>query len=1167
MNKPCARITLDLQQASTPTFVAVKKSDIGREIRITLSDGGFPYEISADCYAVLTGTKPDGNILYNHCDIEGNTIVYEITEQTTAAAGRMKAEVKLYGADDSLVTSATFRIIIDGTVYNDGQVESSSEFSALTQLISQVLEIIKNNSGESGGGISITIVKELPTEDISTSTLYLVKDTDAQSNIYTEYLYVNGSWEIIGSQSLDLTGYIKTINGEGPDENGDIKIVIPDSGGNVDLTGYATEQYVKDYAQPKGEYLTAVPDGYAKTEDIPKKPEDIGAQPSGNYALKTEIPSVPVQSVNGKTGAVRLSASDVGARPDNWMPSAQEVGALPNTYTPPNQTAEQVGADPKGTAASAVSQHNTAEDSHNDIRLELKAINDRLTAFFDSDNQTLDELSEIVAYITNNKTLIDSITTSKVSIADIINNLTSNVTNKPLSAAQGVVLKGLIDAVSNSLANYQPKGNYLTEETDPTVPAWAKKSTKPSYSKSEVGLGNVDNVKQYSASNPPPYPVTSVNGQTGAVIIDVPAVVAIEPVDDDIPKVFLSEGVLPVSKTETTMKFDYISKTETVSGYVGIKCQGNSSMSYPKKNFTIKVFEDRELTKKQKVDFKGWGEQNKFVMKANWIDLTHARNVVSARLWADVVKSRANYLELPELLRTSPNQGAVDGFPVKLYSNGVYQGRYTLNIPKDKWTFNMDDDLETHCILCGENYVSGCFRAAANINGSDWTDELHDTVPASIKTRWNEVISFVMNSSDAEFKANLNDYIDVESAIDYYIFALVSCGLDSMGKNQIYLTYNGSKWFASMYDMDSTWGLYYDGRKFVSAEYAMQDEYESMVGDREGNLLYLRLEELFMDEIKTRYKVLRNSALSITNIINHFERFTDIVPPHLVEEDYASTTADGGFTGIPSKTTNNIQQIRKFAVDRLAYSDSYITYYGMHRVTNTLQYCTNNNKTTYVENGGSYVATLTADDGYELSSVTITMGGANITSTSYANGVINIASVTGDIVITAVCTEIAEYTYTNQVTKSISSDKQPFNGGLGYYNGQELSGSKGTQRAGTNCTVTGFIPVKRGDTIRIKGCAWENTTKTNYIVAYDASFAHWGSTTSGCTHYYGTVNPTGQAMLEETVSTTADGISTVKLWDAPSHDNVAYIRISCRGDGSISVDGAELIVTLNEEIT
>lgn len=56
-------------------------------------------------------------------------------------------------------------------------------------------------------------------------------------------------------------------------------------------------------------------------------------------------------------------------------------------------------------------------------------------------------------------------------------------------------------------------------ETDPTVPEWAKAKSKPSYTKSEVGLGNVDNVKQYSKDNPPPYPVTSVNGKTGAVTV------------------------------------------------------------------------------------------------------------------------------------------------------------------------------------------------------------------------------------------------------------------------------------------------------------------------------------------------------------------------------------------------------------------------------------------------------------------------------------------------------------------------------------------------------------------------------------------------------------------------------------------------------------------------
>lgn len=45
-----------------------------------------------------------------------------------------------------------------------------------------------------------------------------------------------------------------------------------------------------------------------------------------------------------------------------------------------------------------------------------------------------------------------------------------------------------------------------------------------SLAKGDVGLSNVDNVKQYSASNPPPYPVTSVNGKTGAVTVSVPTV-------------------------------------------------------------------------------------------------------------------------------------------------------------------------------------------------------------------------------------------------------------------------------------------------------------------------------------------------------------------------------------------------------------------------------------------------------------------------------------------------------------------------------------------------------------------------------------------------------------------------------------------------------------------
>lgn len=96
---------------------------------------------------------------------------------------------------------------------------------------------------------------------------------------------------------------------------------------------------------------------------------------------------------------------------------------------------------------SKVAAHNSGTDTHSDIRLLIQGLSERLSAVADSDDTTLDQLSEIVAYIKSNKSLIDAITTSKVNVSDIIDNLTSNVANKPLSAAQGVELKALIDAI------------------------------------------------------------------------------------------------------------------------------------------------------------------------------------------------------------------------------------------------------------------------------------------------------------------------------------------------------------------------------------------------------------------------------------------------------------------------------------------------------------------------------------------------------------------------------------------------------------------------------------------------------------------------------------------------------------------------------------------------
>lgn len=110
--------------------------------------------------------------------------------------------------------------------------------------------------------------------------------------------------------------------------------------------------------------------------------------------------------------------------------------------------------DSKGTASSAVFAHNTATTAHNDIRDLISGLTTRLNTLADCDDTTLDQMSEVVDYIKNNKSLIDGITTSKVNVSDIVNNLTTNVTNKPLSAAQGVAIKSLIDALQEELDSH-----------------------------------------------------------------------------------------------------------------------------------------------------------------------------------------------------------------------------------------------------------------------------------------------------------------------------------------------------------------------------------------------------------------------------------------------------------------------------------------------------------------------------------------------------------------------------------------------------------------------------------------------------------------------------------------------------------------------------------------
>lgn len=127
-----------------------------------------------------------------------------------------------------------------------------------------------------------------------------------------------------------------------------------------------------------------------------------------------------------------------------------------------------------------------------------------------------------------------------------------------------------------------------------------------------------------------------------------------------------------------------------------------------------------------------------------------------------------------------------------------------------------------------------------------------------------------------------------------------------------------------------------------------------------------------------------------------------------VADDGTVTAVSEGLATV-SCTTNDGNYVATCSVD---VQEAVVTY----TVTNTLTNCFNSNASTEVNENSSYSGTITAAESYRLTSVTVTMGGTDITSTAYNDGVISIASVTGNLVITATATVIANILQNTVVT-------------------------------------------------------------------------------------------------------------------------------------------------------
>ena len=384
--------------------------------------------------------------------------------------------------------------------------------------------------------------------------------------------------------------------------------------------------------------------------------------------------------------------------------------------------------------------------------------------------------------------------------------------------------------------------------------------------------------------------------------------------DVGMPIVELSGDLSGMTKEQkVTARLSFSSEARSFETYASMKWQGDSSLRYPKKNYSVSFV--TESGGKNKLEVRPeWGRQSKYCLKANWVDLSAARNIVSARLWGEIVHARCKDDPVDSLW----NGGAVDGFPVLLYNNGDFMGLYTFNTPKDKWIYGMGDG-KREGLMMANGYGRSCdmYEPIADVNdpaASQWDVEYCSTEDDPEGVAWlsealNGLITCVSTLDGDALKDALGQYADVDRIIDYLVFITALRAEDNRAKNIMWATYDGTRFVPCAYDLEGSWGMNWNGTFVAESPEVYATPTDTMFTEK--------MVRNYGPELKARYAALRRNVLSLRNIENLFTEFVNAIPAAVYQAEQNRWPTQ------PGVGKNDLSQILTFARRHLRYLDSY----------------------------------------------------------------------------------------------------------------------------------------------------------------------------------------------------------------------------------------------------
>ena len=145
-----AKVKLDTWHKNCVVVSASQGEVNSRFLEITLVNGGVPLNLEGTT-VLIYAKKPDGNVIFNNCTIENaekGVVSVGLTSQISALSGKLDCEIHVINREKSTLKLLGLQIRIASCADSDSAVESTSEFTVLSNAIEQTLEIMDQYSEE-----------------------------------------------------------------------------------------------------------------------------------------------------------------------------------------------------------------------------------------------------------------------------------------------------------------------------------------------------------------------------------------------------------------------------------------------------------------------------------------------------------------------------------------------------------------------------------------------------------------------------------------------------------------------------------------------------------------------------------------------------------------------------------------------------------------------------------------------------------------------------------------------------------------------------------------------------------------------------------------------------------------------------------------------------------